>query len=426
MVSSLIFRLIHFVLVIFFCICQSCYKKQNSKITIDPYPLEKILDNYVENGIWPFLYSRIEEGKTGEVVFEHLAINDSLLPNTTINGDTWIRIWSMTKLVTISIAMDLIEESFINMDEPVTKYIPEFSNLMVAVDINGESIAFSEDNKYECPHELVKVDSIMKIKHLFNHRAGFYYALTKSSCLNDWFASSNVIRAKNGEELIKILANLPLIQQPGESYYYGMNTTVLGLLLERATGKSLQNLFLDRIANPHNIDNMSFIKPKDVSLIPSFTGRDGTLRKIRTGELDIFGGEVPLYLIDNKLFLGGEGMLGTARGYINFMRLLFFNDDDSFLNKSTVRKMSSKPDAGSNNFGYNTGYGSYLTSKTHEYEKDILRVGGYEKTGSWVDRKNNLIGALISQANETQDKNGLGTRMEEDFKRELYWQLNKN
>ena len=88
--------------------------------------------------------------------------------------------------------------------------------------------------------------------------------------------------------------------------------------------------------------------------------------------------------------------------------------------------MSPKPNVEENDYGYNTGFGLYLTSKTHTFEKDILRVGGYEKTGCWVDRKNKLIGTLFSQANETQDRDGLSNQMEQDFKRELYRQLNNN
>ena len=118
-------------------------------------------------------------------------------------------------------------------------------------------------------------------------------------------------------------------------------------------------------------------------------------------------------------------MLGTANGYIEFMRYLFFKNQDSFLNKNTIKMMFSEPNVEKNDYGYNTGFAMYLTSKTHEYEKDILRVGGYEKTGSWVDRKNNLIGVLFSQANETRDKEGLANRMEQDFKKELYRQLSK-
>ena len=91
----------------------------------------------------------------------------------------------------------------------------------------------------------------------------------------------------------------------------------------------------------------------------------------------------------------------------------------------TIQKMSSKPNVEENNYGYNTGFGMYLTSRNHAFEKDILRVGGYEKTKCWVDRKNNLIGILFSQANETQDSDGLSNQMEQDFKKELFSQLNQ-
>ena len=403
----------------------SCTEKKNSNINLDPKPLNQILNRYVENGTWPFLYSKIVNGLNGKVVYEHLAINKVLLPSTSITGSTWMRIWSMSKLITISLAMDLMEDGLLHIDDPVPKYIPEFSDLMVAVDADSKSIASSERKKFDCPHGLVKLDSIMTVKHLLNHRAGFYYALTSSQCLNDGLASKNILQIENGDQLIDILSTLPLIQQPGEGYKYGMNTSVLGLLLERVTGKSLSNIFVDRVKKSYNLKGLDYTKPEGVNLLPTFTGRDGILRKAFDGELDIFGGEVPEYSKNNHLFLGGEGMLGTADGYIDFMRLLFFKDGNIFLEEETVQKMSSKPDVEENDYGYNTGFGMYLTSKTHAFEKHILRVGGYEKTQCWVDRKNNLIGTLFSQANETQDSEGLSNQMEQDFKKELYQQLNK-
>mgnify|MGYP006079652283 FL=1 len=402
----------------------SCISEKNIEITLDPKPLDIILNSYVEDGIWPFLYSKIEHGETGKIIYEHLAINKELLPGKNINSKTWMRIWSMSKLITISLAMDLEEDGLIDLKDPVKRYIPEFSNLMVAEDPDGTSISKSKYTTFDCPHNYVEMDSIMTINHLLNHRSGFYYALTPSPCLNDLLEKNNILKAENGDKLINLLSTIPLIQQPGESYFYGMNTSVLGLLLERVTGKSLNQIFVDRIATPHQIEGLSYIKPEGINLIPTFTGRDGALRKTADGELDIFGGKVPSYTSENKLFLGGEGMLGTVDGYIKFMRLLFFNKKEIFLEKRTVNRMSRKPNVEDNKYGYSTGYGFYLTSSTHTYEKNILRVGGYEKTTSWVDRKNKLIGTLFSQANETQDSDGLSTQMEQDFKKELYRQLN--
>lgn len=403
----------------------SCIEKQTSSIYLNPEPLNEILNRYVEDEIWPFLYSKIVDGKSGDIVYEHLAINKRLLPNQNIDGSTWMRIWSMSKLVTISIAMDLMEEGLFYFDDPVHKYIPEFSKLMVVVDNNGESISSLRKEDLGCPHNLVKMDSVMTVQHLFNHTAGFYYALTPSECLNDSLAIKRILQAENGDQLIDILSTLPLVQQPGQRYFYGMNTSVLGLLLERVTGKSLYQNLKERVTKVHNIEGLAYTKPQGIELIPTFTGREGNLRKIIDGELDIFGGEVPNYSRDNNLFLGGEGMLGTADGYIRFMQLLFFNDGNTFLKKETIQKMSSKPNVEENNYGYNTGFGMYLTSRNHAFEKDILRVGGYEKTKCWVDRKNNLIGTLFSQANETQDSDGLSNQMEQDFKKELFSQLNQ-
>ena len=84
---------------------QSCKSGKESKVNLDPYPLNQILDNYVNDGTWPFLYSKIEDGFKGRVVYEHLAINREFFPNLFIDGNTWMRIWSMSKLITITIAI---------------------------------------------------------------------------------------------------------------------------------------------------------------------------------------------------------------------------------------------------------------------------------------------------------------------------------
>ena len=396
-------------------------------LVLDPVPLNQILDQYVDNGIYPFIYSRIEDS-AGRVIYEHSAVNSQLLPGTRLDGNTWFRIWSMSKLVTISLAMDLIEDGIIDAEDPVEKFIPEFKNLKVAVNSAGKSLAKLNPNNNPCPYVLVSTDSVLKINNLFNHTAGFYYALTGFDCIDSLIADTDIPNKKNGDELINALAKLPIIQHPGEIYNYGLNTTVLGLLLERATGENLNDLVRDRITRPHKIDGFRYTLPVNASLIPCFTGRDGYLRKAMKGELNIFGKTVPDYDQDNNLFLGGEGMLATAKGYIDFMRLLFYKNGPSetvFLSKSSIGKMTLKPNVKHNDNGYQTGYGFYLTSDTNPLEKSILRVGGYEKTSCWVDKKHQLIGSLFSQVNETTDRIGLGTKMDDDFKRELRAQLSR-
>ena len=119
----------------------SCGKAQKENILeLDNIPLNKILDQYVRDGIYPFIFSLIKDSN-GKILYEHSAINKKLLPDISIQADTWMRIWSMSKLVTISIAMDLIEDGNISMEEPVAKYIPEFKDLKVASNVDGVSLA---------------------------------------------------------------------------------------------------------------------------------------------------------------------------------------------------------------------------------------------------------------------------------------------
>ena len=416
LVSLLLTGAIHFS-------CKKIQKENNIKLNI--IPLNKIIDQYVANGVYPFIYSLIEDSN-GKKIYEHIAVNKKILPNISIKADTWMRIWSMSKLVTISIAMDLIEDGLISLDDPVTKYIPEFQNLKVALNSDGVSLAKIKAIESPCPVTLSKNDSILKIKNLFDHTAGFYYALTGFDCLDSLIKQVNVPIQENSDSLINRLSELPLIQHPGEIYKYGLNTTVLGLVLERATGSSLNDLVINRITEPYKIRGLRYMVSEDVRLIPCFTGRDGYLRQVLDGELDIFGENVPDYYLDKNLFLGGEGMLGTAKGYISFMRLLFFNTPKThkeFLTQESIRQMTSRPKGEQNDDGYQTGYAFYLTSKTNPYEKNILRVGGYEGTTCWVDRELKLIGTLFTQANETTDMVGLGRKMHDDFKKELRSQL---
>ena len=97
-----------------------CGNFKQKKIELQKDKLDFILDSYVNSGVYPFLYARIE-GESG-VVYEHSVTNESLLGELKIGADTWMRIWSMSKLVTISIAMDLIEENKLSLSDPVTKY----------------------------------------------------------------------------------------------------------------------------------------------------------------------------------------------------------------------------------------------------------------------------------------------------------------
>ena len=409
-------------------------KDEKSGLEISaPHELDSLLNNFVDDGYYPFVYARLEDVE-GNLLYEHSSVNESLLPNTTIDGDTWIRIWSMSKIVTISVALDLVEDGLLNLDDAVTKYIPEFEDLQVALSKDSTSLLeFSWGNRDQiCPIQFVPNDSVMTILHLLNHEAGFYYANNGFSCLDSMMAEQNLPKAKNSEDLINRLARLPLVQQPGTDYFYGTNTTVLGLVAERATSKSLKDLVKERVTDPMQIEGLQYGLPHNISLLPRFTGRDSILRKAQKGELDIFGPDVPDYEMDHELYLGGEGMIGTADGYADFIRMLLNRgklNGHRFLEKETVEDLYSPHTQLDSPYGHN-GYNLWVSGDTmrvmEQGEAGLWIGGGYECTHFWADPKRNFVGIIMSQNNEVFPP---GYELNDAFRGALYkqfWEAEEN
>ena len=407
----------------------SCDSTQNTLINIrNKDQLDTILNQYVDEGYFPFLFARLED-KNGRVLYEHCRINRNLIPKEVINEQTWIRIWSMSKIITITIIMDLVEDGHLHLDEPVTKYIPEFDSLQVAVNEKGISLGQIQNKNIGCKYTLVKPDSIMTLRHLINHQAGFYYATTGIDCIDSILVSKNLPHASNSDDLINRLATVPLLLHPGSKYYYGTNTTVLGMVAERATGLSLKNLVEIKLFNRLNIQGLKYNLSKGETLLPYFTGIDSTLRIARKGELDIFGPDLPFYRPDNQLYLGGEGMVATADGYADFLRIFLHNgklNDKRFLDENTVDEIVFPHTQINSPWGYN-GYNLWVTGDTLRKrgwgEEGLWQGGGYEGTQFWIDSKREFVGVIMTQIHHTP--NG-GWDMYNDFRGALYQQFWKD
>ena len=410
-------------------ISPSCGSVQKTLINIqNKHQLDTILNQYVDEGCFPFLFARLED-KNGRVLYEHCRINRNLIPKEVIDKQAWIRIWSMSKIITITIIMDLVEDGHLHLDEPVTKYIPEFDSLQVAVNEKGVPLGQIQNKNIGCKYILVKPDSIMTLRHLINHQAGFYYATTGIDCIDSILVSKNLLQASDSDDLINRLATVPLLLHPGSKYYYGTNTTVLGMVAERATGLSLKNLVEIRLFSRLNIKGLKYNLSKGETLLPYFTGIDSILRIARKGELDIFGPDLPFYRPENQLYLGGEGMVATADGYADFLRIFLHNgklNDKRFLDENTIDKIVSPHTQINSPWGYN-GYNLWITGDTLRKrgwgEEGLWQGGGYEGTQFWIDSKREFVGVIMTQIHHTP--NG-GWDMYNDFRGALYQQFWKD
>ena len=408
--------------------CKLGTNSTNSLVIPQPGILDSVIDHYIDNEYYPFIYVRLED-KEGNVLYEHDAVNRRLLPDYQVDENSWIRIWSMSKIVTISLALDLVEDGIISLNDPVTQYIPEFKNLKVAVSDDGESLAtipWGEERNNACPFKVVPSDSVMTVLHLINHQSGFYYATSGYSCLDSIVAEQNLPMAKNTDDFLLRLSKLPLIQHPGTTDFYGINTTVLGMVAERATGKSLQSLIKERITDPLGIKGLQYGLEDPAVLPPKFSGKDSLIRLALPGELDIFGPDVPDYALAHQLYLGGEGMVATADGYADFIRMLLNHgmlNGVRFLEEATVKDIYAPHTQLDNAYGYN-GYNLWVSGDSMrikgEGDQGLWIGGGYESTHFWVDPKREFVGIIMSQMSFARPE---GYQRDNAFKGELYKQF---
>ncbi len=373
----------------------------------NPAAVDAVIDGLVDEGAYPFLYARVED-REGHVLYEHGKRNPELMPFD-VDGDDWVRVWSMSKIVTIVTVLDLVEEGVLSLDDPVTRWIPEFADLKVATGPNGENLTQADETVKDaaCPVTLAPMTEVMTVRQLLNHQAGFYYSWNGVACIDQGFRAADLPLAADGDELIERFAKLPLINQPGANFHYGTGTTVLGLVAERATGRTLAQLVAERVTGPLGIEGLQYGLPEGVTLPPRVSGADGSLRLAHDGELDIFGAHVVDYDPDHTLYLGGEGMLGTADGYADFARMLLRRGELNgyrLLNDATIEDLTAPHTLTDSEFGHN-GYNLWIANgrlSNGEAGPGPLWIGGgYEKTHFWIDPERQFVGVILSQAYAT-------------------------
>ena len=162
-----------------------------------------------------------------------------------VNSQTIFRIFSMTKPIVSVAAMSLIEDGLLALDDPIEKYIPEFSNLQVIDRDSGEVRA---------------AQNSITVENLLSHESGLIQAIfSPNSELGKMyqrdFPDYSDITAR---DLAGRIGKLPVYFEPGSAWHYGHSTDVLGAVLEVAAGKALDQVLNERIFEPLGMDETSF------------------------------------------------------------------------------------------------------------------------------------------------------------------------
>jgi len=229
-----------------------------------------------------------------------------------ITRDTIFRLASLTKPVVSVAALTLLDDGRLALDEPITRVAPEFDNLRVLRDPEGPL------------DDTLAAERAITFRDLLTHRAGFTYAELHRGPIRGAYAATlgaEIDNVLSPDDWIAKLATLPLIDQPGAAFHYGVSSDLLGFLIARVERTTLGDVIRRRVLEPLGMRDTGFVVPQEKrNRRAALTGFDANGR-ITTLEATP-GGHALAERPDTMTFESGSGGLwSTADDYLAFARL---------------------------------------------------------------------------------------------------------
>ena len=339
--------------------------------------------------------------RNGKIVYHKAFGYDDVQKTKPMKTDMIFRIASQTKAITSVAVMILYEEGKFLLDDAVSKYIPEFAKPKV----------LDAFNKKDSSYTTTPAKREITIRDLLTHTSGIGYAQIGSKEANAIYAKNDIPAGLGVEEgrtlapVIKKLASLPLMHQPGEKWTYGLNTDVLGYLVEVVSHKSLANFFQERIFEPLGMKDTYFYLPnaKQNRLVQIYQEKDKKL--VRTEEIAQNGKFIMDYpKTAGTYYSGGAGLSSTALDYAIFLQMMLNGGEYNgkrILARNTVRMMTMNQigdiSFGNNKFGLGFGITTEKGSSIIPTPEGVFEWGGAFATSYWADPKEKLIGIIYRQ-----------------------------
>lgn len=310
---------------------------------------------------------------------------------TALKRDAIFRIASQTKAITSLAAMMLWEEGKFVLDDAVSKYIPEFRDPKILKSFNpADSSYTAEPAKNE-----------ITIRQLLTHSSGVEYAGIGSREFKAIYAKAGIrcgIGTSTGvlADKVRVLGTLPLKHEPGERWTYGLNTDILGRLVEVWSGMSLDEFFHKRIFGPLGMKDTHFYQPAENHSRVVTLHREQEGKMIPIHDL-IYDGTDPAYPnLKGTYFSGGAGLSSTVEDYAKFLQM-FLNQGEfngvRLLSRKTVELMlANQMPAGANPFGLGFSLETPVNDAASPLSIGSFSWGGIFNTQYWADPKEQLIG----------------------------------
>jgi CubicO group peptidase (beta-lactamase class C family) len=310
-----------------------------------------------------------------------------------VQDDSLFRLASLTKPITAVAMLMLLEQGRFDLHDRVSRWIPEFADLKVYQGAPGGQV------------ELAELERPLTVRHLLTHTAGFAYGVEPNDPVagryrEAGFFSSLFVLQASLPELIRRLARLPLVAQPGVGFRYSIAYDVLGYLIELIADRPFDVFLRERIFEPLGMVDTSFVVPPN--------------KLNRFGPLYTHGDESELVVLDDPatsawaqadtVRSGGGGLVSTLPDYFRFLSLLL-NDGEldgvRLLARTTVAQMTTNqlPGAVRPDEGYGFGVGVQVEDQRPAgLPQGLFGWGGGTGPGAWVYPAAGLIIASMYQA----------------------------
>lgn len=321
--------------------------------------------------------------------------------------DTLFRLYSMSKPITSVAVMMLMEEGKLALQDPLSRFVPEFKDTSVYVSGDVDHMVT----------EAVKRP--ITIADLLTHTSGLTYHFTGDTPVHQYYRKHGVKRdtpvgslptdapaAPTLEELVHRLAHAPLLHQPGQQFDYSYSTTVLGYVVERASGLSLDRFLQGRLFEPLRMRHTGFFVQGSAldHFVTNYLWTGTELHAIETRETTD-------YRDPHRLLDGGGALAGTADDYLRFGQMLANGgqlDGVRILKPETVALMMQDhlpASAGGRGmlpgarfeFGYGFAIGNASTAREGLFPEGAVGWDGSGNTFFWVDPGRKLVTVFMTQ-----------------------------
>jgi len=338
----------------------------------------------------------------GKIAYFNSFGKSDIEANTSMQNDAIFRIASQTKAIVSVGIMILQEEGKLLINEPVGKYIPEFMETTVAQPRTGGG------------YDVVKAKRPITLRDLLTHTAGIGYGSGiaedkwKEAGIQGWYFAD---RDEPVGATIARMAKLPMEAHPGEKYVYGYNTDILGVVIEKVSGKSLEEFLTTRILSPLGMKDTYFYLPQNkVNRLTAVYSAYANKPLERAPDPGGMRGQGAYVNGPRKSFSGGAGLLSTASDYAKFLQMMLNKgtlNGNRILSPSSVALMTVSHLGEIPNTSPGVGFGLGFSVCEDLGDRGIpgsvgeFGWGGAYGSTYWVDPKEDMVIVYFKQLTPT-------------------------